>query len=110
MNPRVITGLIESASPSFGDNAPRAGRVLIVGSAPKGPTIPTEIRDAQEAYRLFGDSTLARDIELALLGARYGAQVAGTRVEGRVIALRAKTDTPASVVLNDGTETPTFAS
>lgn len=105
MNPRIQSGLIETPSPASTNDAPRAGTVLVVGAAGSGPTTPVEFERAAEAYELYGnEGTLARDIELALLGATYGASAAGTGVFGRVVGLRAETGTRSSVVLTDSSD------
>lgn len=101
MNPTIQSGLIETSAPAQND-APRADTVLVVGPAGSGPNTPIVFDDATEAYRVYGtQDTLARDIELALLGASFGARAAGTARYGRVIGLRTRTGAPATAVLTD---------
>lgn len=107
MTPRIQTGLVESAAPAADNDAPKAGTVLVVGSAGKGPTAPTFITQANDAYRLFGsEGRLASTIELVLQGTAIGSQLAGTGVFGRVVALRTETGELASITLNDAQSRP----
>lgn len=96
-NPHITSGLIETPAPAAENDAPKAGIVLVVGTAGSGPTTSVEFDDATRAYEVFGTAgTLARDVELAVEGANFGARVAGTRATPRVVGLRLKTGTPSS--------------
>lgn len=102
MNPKIQSGLIETASPAAQNDAPRAGIVWVVGPAGKGPATPIEFDNAADAYATYGSSDqLARDIELALLGADYGARASGSGLYGRVVGLRTQTGSSAAVDLKD---------
>lgn len=99
-NPHIASGLIETPSPAAQNDAPKAGVVLVVGTAGSGPATPVEFDNATRPYEVYGtEGTLARDIELAVLGADFGARVGGTRATPRVVGLRLKTGTPASADL-----------
>lgn len=107
-NPRITTGLIDRPTPTGENDAAQGGIVFLVGSAPQGPTEPVEITSGDQAFRLFGDSTLAAKVEAALLGASFGAQVNEDDVYGRVVALRTKTGSTASVTLQDEADETVF--
>ena len=99
-NPHIKSRLVETPAPAAGDDAPRTQVVLVVGTAGRGPTEPVAFERARDAYAVYGtQGTLARDIELAIMGATYGTQVAGTSAVPRVYGLRLKTGTPASATL-----------
>jgi hypothetical protein len=96
-NPHIASGLIETPAPAAENDAPKAGIVLVVGPAGSGPTTPVEFENGTRPYEVYGTKgTLARDIELAVLGADFGARVAGTRATPRVVGLRLRTGTPSS--------------
>ena len=107
MYPNIQSGLIETAAPGSDSDAPKAGTVLVVGSAGAGPTTPTVIGRPDDAYKLYGtQGKLAQTIELALQGASIGAQIANNGLKGRVVALRTETGDTASVVLVDAADIP----
>lgn len=102
-NPTITSGLIETPAPAANNDAPRAGTVFVVGPAGSGPTVPLVFDNPSDAYDTYGSQdSLARDIELALIGASFGARAAGSGRYARVVGLRTRTGSAASATLVDG--------